>query len=75
VVDAIFFRPLAFPNPDCLIMVTTEERYRGAHGIDTGQDCLAWELIRDHLTLFEPAVFERGMNGGNLAAAGHAEYL
>ncbi len=75
VVDAVFFRPLPFHQPDRLVMVVREARQGGATSRNTGQTGRAWELIRDHATLLEPAVTSRGHNGVNLVAAGHAEFI
>ncbi len=74
-VDAVFFRPLPYPQPQRLIMVAREEQAGGASGLSTGQTGLEWELIRDHATFLDSAVFPGGGGGVNLVAAGRAEYI
>ncbi len=73
VVDSVFFRPLPLPQPDRLIMAVTASPHGGA--VNTGQDGRQWEVIRDHATVIEPAVFPGGAGGVNLAAAGHVEFV
>jgi hypothetical protein len=37
VVDAVFFRPLPYPDPDRLVMIARVYRHNGASGISSGQ--------------------------------------
>jgi predicted permease len=74
VVDAVFFRPLPYPNPDRLVMIANVYQHNGASGTETGQTGQVWELVRDHASFLNSAVY--GSNGGvNLFAAGRVEYV
>ena len=75
VVDAIFFRSLPYPDPDHLIMVVQQASKGGVSSSDTGQTGREWELIRDHATYLDSAVFPGGAGGVNLVANGHVEFL
>jgi hypothetical protein len=74
VVDAVFFRPLPYPNPDRLVMIARVYQHNGASGTQTNQTGHVWELVRDHASFLNSAVY--GSNGGvNLFAAGRVEYV
>ncbi|MDQ2711727.1 MAG: ABC transporter permease [Acidobacteriota bacterium] len=75
VVDAVFFRSLPYPDPGRLVMVVRHESKGGASGDDTGQTGRQWELIRDHATYLDSAVFPGGSGGVNLVAHDHVEYV
>lgn len=73
-VDTLFFRPLPYPNPERLVMITTVFQKVGASGIQTSQTGSQWELVRDHASFLDTAVY--GSAGGvNLFAAGRVEYV
>ncbi len=74
IVDAIFLRPLSYPHPEQLVMATTVFGKNGAFDVDTSQDGRQWELIRDHATFLDSAVYGSG-NGVNLVAGGRVEYV
>ena len=74
IVDALLFRALPFPDPDRLVMLGTLERQGSASGFDTGQNGREWEIVRDHASLLNSAVYG-GSNGVNLVAGGHVEYV
>src|SRR5438874_107889 len=72
VVDAVFFRPLPYADPDRLVMIANVYQHNGASDIQTGQTGRVWELVRHHASFLDSAVY--GGNGGvNLFAAGRVE--
>lgn len=75
VVDAILLRPLPFPEPNRLARVVTHFRARGAEGDNVGQNGRAWEMVRDHATFLDAAVYSDGASGVNLSAAGHVQHV
>jgi predicted permease len=74
IVDALFFRPLAYPDPHRLLMLGTVARQGKASAFDNGQDGREWEAVRDHATFLDSAVYG-GTNGVNLVADGRVEYV
>jgi predicted permease len=74
IVDALFFRPLPYPDPDRLVMLGTMERQGSASNFENGQDGREWQMVRDHASLLNSAVYG-GTNGVNLFAGGHVEYV
>ncbi len=74
VVDAALLRPLPYPEPDRLVRVVTHYRGRGAENDSVGQDGRTWELVRDHATYLDSAVYG-GTSGVNFAAEGNVQYV
>jgi predicted permease len=75
VVDAMLFRPLPYPQPDRLARVVYVVRAHGAEGVNSSLTGRDWEMIRDHATKLERAVYSDGANGANMAASGRVEYV
>jgi predicted permease len=74
IVDTLFFRSLPYPNPDRLVLLTTVSHKGGASDIDTSQTGRMWEIVRDHATFLDGAVY--GMTDGvNLFTSGRVEYV
>jgi predicted permease len=74
IVDTLFFRSLPYPNPDRLVLLTTVSHKGGASNIDTSQTGRMWEIVRDHASFLDGAVY--GMTDGvNLFASGRVEYV
>ena len=74
IVDAMFFRPLPYPHAESLVLLSTVYSKGGAFDVDTSQDGQQWELVRDHASSLDAAVYGSS-NGLNLAAEGRVEYL
>ncbi|HZU23932.1 MAG TPA: ABC transporter permease [Bryobacteraceae bacterium] len=70
IVDAVFFRPLPYPDPGRLTELVRLWRAKGASGDDDGMTGRDWELVRDHATMLEAAA-GGGSAGMNLMAGGH----
>ena len=74
IVDALFFKSLPYPDPSRLVLLSTVFSKGGAFHMDTSQDGFQWELVRDHASLLDSAVYS-GAAGVNLIAAGRVEYV
>ncbi len=75
VVDAVLLKPLPYPAPDRLALVTTTRRADSAVTEDRAQHGFAWETIRDHATSVDRAVFSTWPTGVNIVALGRASYV
>jgi predicted permease len=74
VVDATLLRPLPYPEPERLVEIARHVRAPGYEGDNTGADGRTWEMVRDHATFIDAAVYG-GSEGVNLAASGSVEYV
>lgn len=74
IVDTLFFRPPPYAEPQRLAVVSTIARAGQASDVDTSQNGSQWELVRDHATLLDAAVFA-GTGGINLFANNQAQYV
>src|SRR5271154_6984496 len=75
VVDATLLRPLSYPEPARLVRIVTHFRDGGMEGDQVEQNGRAWELVRDHATFLDAAVYSNGASGVNLSAAGHVRHV
>jgi predicted permease len=74
VVDRLFLRPLPYPDPARLVMLASVFQKEGVSDTETSQTGRIWELVRDHATFLDSAVYG-GAGGVNLLAAGRVEYV
>src|ERR1039457_2268340 len=75
VVDAVLLRPLPYPHPERLAMVTRHYKNKGSEGEGMGETGRIWEAVRDNATYLDRAVFSDGSMGVNFAAGGRVEYV
>jgi predicted permease len=66
VVDAALLKPLPFPDPQRLILVSRTARVEGRTSTDTSVDGRTWELVRDRATALDAAPFSSWTSGVNL---------
>src|SRR3978361_2146552 len=57
VVDAALFRPLPYPHPERLGLVTTRLTTRGGEESQTGQDGQTWDVVSRNAQLLDCAAF------------------
>jgi predicted permease len=74
VVDAVLLKPLPYPAPERLALVSRTVRNEGVARDDTAQHGLTWETIRDHATAVDAAVFSSWPTGVNLVIGSTASY-
>jgi len=74
IVDTLFFKPLPYPDPSRLVLLTRVLSKGGAFDVETSQDGFQWELVRDHASLLQSAVYSSAA-GVNLVAEGRVEYV
>lgn len=75
VVDAVLLKPLPYPDPSTLGLVTTTRRAEGAVETDHGQTGATWLAIRDRATTVDAAVYSTWPAGANVTASGTASYV
>ncbi len=75
VVDAVLLKPLPYPEPSRLGLVTTTRRAAGAVETDHGQTGATWLAIRDRATTVDAAVYSTWPAGANVTASGTASYV
>ena len=74
VVDRLFLRPLPYPNASRLAMIVRVAEKGGISQTDNSQTGQMWEIVRDHATFLDSAVY--GLPSGvNLVAGGRVEYV
>src|SRR5687767_1414430 len=66
VVDAVLLRPLPYPQPDRLALVTGMEAGAATHSF--GHSGRAWEMLRDQASSIDRAVFSTWTTGVNMLA-------
>ena len=71
VVDAVLLRPLPYPEPERLTSVVTFAE----GGMDNSQDGKTWELLRDHASNLDCAVYSDFGVDVNFAAGGQVRYV
>jgi hypothetical protein len=75
VVDAVLLKPLPYPEPDHLALVTTTVRAESVLHEETAQNGATWLAIRDRATTIERAVYSTWPIGVNIVASGKASYI
>jgi putative ABC transport system permease protein len=75
VVDGVLLKPLPYPEPSKLALVTTTRRAAGMVETDHGQTGTTWLAIRDHATTIDTAAYSTWPAGVNMTASGRASYV
>ena len=75
IVDAVLLRPLPYPQPERLGAVVNHWVQHGEQGIEDSEDGKTWELLRDHATYLDCAVFTDMPARVNFAAHGQVRYV
>ena len=69
-VDAILLKPLPYPHPERLALLTQTVKQGGQVSSNPAVDGRTWELVRDHVTSADRAVFSDWTTGVNLVVRG-----
>jgi predicted permease len=69
-VDAILLKPLPYPHPDRLALLIHTVKQGGQVSSNPAVDGRTWELVRDHVTSADRAVFSDWTTGVNLVVRG-----
>jgi predicted permease len=72
VADAVLLRPLPYPDPGSLALVSRIVRADGMEGRGTAVDGRTWEVVRDQMSAADRAVFSGWTTGVNLVAGSTA---
>jgi predicted permease len=75
IVDGVLLRPLGYPDPDRLGIVTTVYRANGQESFQVTVDGRSWEAIRDHASSVDRAVFSNWVIGVNLVSPTGVAYV
>jgi predicted permease len=75
IIDAVFLRPLPYPQADRLALVTTAFTRGSLENARTSQDGASWELVRDHANLIDAAPYSEMIQGVNLAVGDSAQFV
>ena len=75
VVDAVLLKPLPYPEPSRLALVTTTRSAAGAVETDHGQTGSGWFAIRDRATTVDAAVYSTWPTGINVNGSEKASYV
>ena len=69
-VDAILLKPLPYPHPERLALLTQTVKQGGQVSSNPAVDGRTWEFVRDHVTSADRAVFSDWTTGVNLVVRG-----
>lgn len=75
VVDAVLWRSLPYPDPDCLAHAVLYNPSLGKTPENTGVDGRTWERLRDEAGMVERAVYSAWVRGVNLSTDRAAAYV
>lgn len=74
-VDAALLKPLPYPDPGRLVLVSSTTRESGGVREDIAQHGLTWETIRGQASTVDAAVFSSWPAGVNLVSGSTASYV
>jgi predicted permease len=72
IVDAVLVKPLPYPQPERLGLLTRETKGAGPSEPQTGQSGAQWEAVRDYATMVDAAVSSGGTARVNFVSDGYA---
>ena len=75
VVDGVLLKPLPYPEPDRLGLVATTIGGDGPEREETSQTGRTWQIVRDHASTVDAAVFSGWPTGVNVVADGRASHV
>ncbi|MBI2684784.1 MAG: ABC transporter permease [Acidobacteria bacterium] len=74
-IDVAFLKPLPYPEQDRLAYVTMTWQAAGRAADELVLTGMQWEVLRDHATLFEPAVYSEWTAGINCGVGDKAFFV
>jgi predicted permease len=74
VLDAVLLRPIPYPEPDRLGLMTTVARHNGVENVNDSQNGAMFEAVRDNVPSLDLAAWA-GTSGVNFAAEGRLEFV
>src|SRR5258708_3595312 len=75
VVDATLLRPLSYPEPERLARIVIHYNAQGGEADTITQTGRTWELVHDHASFLDAAVYSQGASGVNFSAEGNSQYV
>src|SRR5260370_14373736 len=75
VVDATLLRPLAYTEPERLVRVVLHYQARCEEGANITQTGKTFELVRDHASFLDAAVYSHGASAVHFSAVAIPQYV
>jgi predicted permease len=75
IADAVLLKPLPYPEPDRLALVTRLQTDGGVPSESSSQNGATWEALRAHARTFDVAVYSTWTAGANVVAGTSASHV